>query len=122
MNCVLLGAFTRKSAESKKVKKDYSFTKGISSIKRGKCLGTTLLDSGFRRNDMYLSHFVIPAKAVIQGNQPLLDSRLRGSDGLLVCILIDLRRKVNFSGFFLNIFRHLMLISPFGPRSEAVFS
>jgi len=26
--------------------------------------------------------FVIPAKAGIQGNQSLLDSRLRGSDGL----------------------------------------
>ena len=29
-----------------------------------------------------LSDFVIPAEAGIQGNQQLLDSRLRGSDGL----------------------------------------
>jgi len=28
------------------------------------------------------SLFVIPAKAGIQGNQPLVDSRFRGSDGL----------------------------------------
>jgi len=45
--------------------------------------------------------FVIPAKAGIQGNQSLLDSRVRGSDGLGDFLrdqqILPMIKKLNFS-------------------------